>query len=223
MLARFTCLLGLAFLVAPLSAADKEPAGITVDKTARTVTIDCKVAPRKLERYKEIYPIEVIACYPDPKGRKAHETVVTFNVKPSDVHKALESLGLKPGKPAMGKGMTPMGPEVLLFLDLPAEGGGKAKRVPIEETLVEKATGKPMGKLKWLFTGSVMSYPDPEKDDKVYGADQTGTLITVYSVTNETVLQSALSFEQESSLKIETNTKVLPKIGTPVKLVIQAK
>jgi hypothetical protein len=223
MFLRITCLLGVAFLVPPLFAVDKEkPGGITIDKTARTVTIDCKVAPRKLEKYKEIYPIEVIACYPDPRGQKAHETVVTFTVKPSEVHKALESLGLKPGKPVLGEGAAPMGPEVLLFLELPVDGG-KTKRVPIEETLIEKATGKPLAKLKWLFTGSVMTYPDPEKDDKVYGADQTGTLITVYSVTNETVIQSALSFEQEASLKIETNTKVLPKIGTVVKLVIQAK
>jgi hypothetical protein len=148
--------------------------------------------------------------------------VVTFTARPSDVHKALESLGLKPGSPALGKGKTPKGPEVGIFLELPADGG-KTKRVPIEEALVEKATGKPLPKLRWLFTGSVMTNPDPEKDDKVYGADLTGTLITLYSVTNETVIQSGISFEQEASLKVETNPKVLPKIGTPVKLVIQAR
>ena len=59
------------------------------------------MAPRKIDdpRYKEIYPIEVVACWPFPKGQKAHETVVTIEVKPSAVHKALESLGLKPGTP----------------------------------------------------------------------------------------------------------------------------
>ena len=51
----------------------------------------------------KIYPIEVVACWANPKGKKAHETVLTIDVKPSDVHKALESIGLKPGKPARGE------------------------------------------------------------------------------------------------------------------------
>lgn len=219
MFARTTCRFVALLLVPTAFAADKEPAGITVDKKARTVTIDCVVAPRKLPKLDQIYPIEVIACYPAPKGQKAHETVVTFTVKPSDVHKALESLGLKPGKPAMGKGAMPAGPEVSIFLELP----GEKKRVGIEEALVNKKTGEPLSKLRWLFTGSVMTNPDPEKDDKVYGADATGTLITLYSVTNETVFQSAIDFGKEASEKFETNPKVLPKAGTPIKLVIQAR
>src|SRR5215468_3781703 len=104
---RGCCLLIVAVLFAlsslrlgdGLRAADKEPAGIAVDKEKRTITVDARIAPRKIndERYKEIYPIEVIACWEFPKGQKAHETVVTIDIKPSAVHKALESLGLKPG------------------------------------------------------------------------------------------------------------------------------
>ena len=79
--------------------------GLVVDKDAKTVTIDCKIAPRKLPHLKgEIYPLEVIATWPHPKGKKAHETIVTIEAKPSDVHKALESLGLKPGTPVQGDG-----------------------------------------------------------------------------------------------------------------------
>src|SRR5215813_15325461 len=82
------------------SEAGKESAGVKVDKDKRTVTIDAKIAPRKLEYLKgEIYPIEVIACWPHPKGKKAHETIVTIDVMPSAVHKALEEVGLKAGKP----------------------------------------------------------------------------------------------------------------------------
>src|SRR5947209_18571821 len=92
--------------------------GVVVDKAKRTVTIDAKIAPRKLEHLKgQIYPIEVIACWPHPRGKKAHETVVTIaeTIKPSDVHKALEGLGLKAGKPVMGDG-EPKGPAVLVYL-----------------------------------------------------------------------------------------------------------
>src|SRR5262245_44635576 len=106
------------FILLPARADDKGTAGVTVNKDERTITIDCKIAPRKINdpRYKEIYPIEVIACSPFPKGLKAHETVVTIDCKPSALHKALEELGLTPGKPAIGEGK-PQGPEVELFLE----------------------------------------------------------------------------------------------------------
>src|SRR5437867_2944793 len=81
-------------LTAYLPSQEKKGGGVVVDKDAKTITIDAKIAPRKLPHLKgEIYPLEVIATWPHPKGKKAHETIVTIDeaVKPSDVHKALES------------------------------------------------------------------------------------------------------------------------------------
>jgi hypothetical protein len=209
-----------AAVLSPRSApADDAKPAITVDKEKKTVSIACKIAPRKLENLSEIYPIEVVACWPAPKGKKAHETVVTFDAKPSDIHKALESLSLTPGKPAVGEGQSAKGAEVKIYLEVPAPGG-VVRRVPIEKTLVDKKTGKTMPNIKWLFTGSTMTQPDPNKDEKVYGADLTGTLITIFPVTDETVIQTSLTMAEEPILKLETNTKVLPPIGTEVTLVI---
>jgi hypothetical protein len=203
-----------AFLLVALPLHAQQPAAnVSVDKEKKTVSIECVVAPRKV--LEKIYPIEVVATFAAPKGQKAHETVVNYTAKPSEVHKALEGLGLKPGKPVRGKDNKPTGAEVDVFLEI------DGKRVPIEETLVDQKTGKALAKQKWHFTGSVMSFPDPEKDDKVYGADLTGTLITLFSVTDETVLQSGSGLEE--SVKVETNPKVLPKVGTKIKLVIQAR
>jgi hypothetical protein len=220
---RFGFLVSFLLLIIPDLAAADDPAsgGIVVDKDNRTITIDCKIAPRKMEDPKYqgvIYPIEVIACWPYPKGQKAHETVVTIDLKPSEVHKAMESLGLKPGKPAMGD-ETPDGPEVNLYLEIPGED--KPKRVPIERTLIDPKTNKPMPKVKWRFTGSVMTKPSPDKDETVYGADLTGTLIALFPVTSETVLQTSLTLKEEKYLKLETDKNLLPKEGTPVKLVIE--
>jgi hypothetical protein len=200
-----------------VSAAD----GLTVDVEKRTITVACQIAPRKLPNLSEIYPLEVVATYPAPKGQKAHETVVTFDVKPSEIHQALESLGLKAGKPARGEGATATGPELKLFLELPGPGG-IAKRLPIERALVDRKTGKTMPPLKWLFTGSVMKQPDPAKPDLVYAADLTGTLVGIFPVTDEVVIQTNLTMKDEPLIKLDTNTKVLPEIGTPVLLVIQA-
>jgi hypothetical protein len=215
----------LISLVAIIPArAQEKSGGVVVDKDKRTITVDCKIAPRKMEDPKfqgKTWPIEVIACYPYPKGQKAHETVVTIDVKPSEVHKALESFGLKPGKPVRGEAKEPpQGPEVSLFLEI-SDSGGRPKRVPIERTLIDPKTNKPMPKVQWRFTGSIRSKPDPAKDETVYGADMTGTLISIFPVTDETVFQTNLTMKEEKYLKLETDTKLLPPVGTPVKLVIE--
>ncbi|MCS7046845.1 MAG: YdjY domain-containing protein, partial [Gemmataceae bacterium] len=196
---------------------DDKSGGIKIDKEKRTVTIDAVVAPRKLPHLKEIYPLEVIASWPHPKGKKAHETIVTIDVMPSAVHAALVELGLKPGKPAMGgEKEEGQGPEVNIYLDI-VQPDGETKRVSIDKTMVSIANGKPFPKsVKWRFTGSVMTKPDPNKNEEVYGADTTGTLISIFPVTNQTVLQTSLSMQYEKFMKLETNPKVLPKEGTPV-------
>jgi hypothetical protein len=210
---------------APAAAAQdvERPGLLTVDQAKRTLTIACAIAPRKLPNLNEIYPIEVIACYPAPRGQKAHETVVTFTgVKPSTVHKALEQLGLKPGKPAVGEKGRGEGPELRVLLEF-AGADGKVKRVPIEQTMVFRDSGKLVPALTWHFTGSVLKQPDPEKDDKVYGADLTGTLLTLLPVTDETVVQSSLTAADETAFKLETDKKLLPKEGSPAKLIIEVK
>jgi len=202
---------------------DDPKSGVKVDKAKKTVSIDAKIAPRKLEYLKgEIYPIEVIACWPHPKGKKAHETIVTIDAMPSAVHKALEELGLKAGTPIMGAGKDhAKGPDVNIFLEVPTPDG-ESKRVSIDKTLIDSRTGKPFPKtVKWRFTGSVMSKPDPNQDETAYGADLSGTLAVIFPVSNQTVFQSSLTMEYESLMKLETNTKLLPKEGTPVKLVIE--
>lgn len=206
--------------VRTISAQEKPAEAIQVDKEKKTVTVACKIAPRKLPNLSEIYPIEVIASLAAPKGQKAHETVVTFDAKPSDIHKAIESLGLKAGKPAKGEGAAAAGPEVKIYLDLPG-AGGLSKRLPIEKALMDRKTQKAMPPLKWIFTGSITKQPDPNKAETVYGADTTGTLIAIFPVTDETVFQTHLTMKDEPLIKLDTNSKVLPEIGTDVQLVIQ--
>ena len=72
------------------------------------------------------------------------------------------------------------------------------------------------------FTGSAPVQPDPNKSETIYGADWSGTLIAIFPVTKETVLQTSLEIENEKFLKLEV-AKVMPKEGTPVKMVIEVK
>src|SRR5262245_21559011 len=208
----------LLVLSAPVFA---DPAGVKVDKDKNAVIVDAKVAPRKLDKYDQIYPVEVIACWPDPKGQKAHETVVTIEAKPSDVHKALESLGLKSGKPARGEGTDAAGPELKVSLEIP-DGGG-TRKLSIHRFLIDPKTKQAFPRdVKFRFTGSAMRKPDPTKSEEVYGADLSGTLIAIYPVTDETVCQTSLTMKDEKHLKLDVDSAVLPKEGTAVKLIIEA-
>lgn len=219
-------LLGLA----RTTSAD-EKTGVTVDAAKKSVSVDAKVAPRKLEHLKgEQYPIELIASWGHPKGKKAHETVLTFDANPSEVHKALETVGLKPGKPAKGSAMKDgdpdpkaQGPEVNVFIEVP-DGAGGTKRLTLDKVLMDPKTKKAPPKMSFVFTGSAQTAPDPNKpDDKKYGADLTGSLICLFPVTDEVVLQTAWTMKEEKFLKLDVRPDVLPKEGTPVKLVIEAK
>lgn len=197
-----------------------DPKVLVVDKTAKTVTLHGAIAVRKLPNLDQTYPIEVIATWNAPKAQKAHETVVTFrNVNPSDVHKALVDLGLTPGKPAYGDAGKAAGPDVKLLLEF-TNGNGQVEKLPLDKCLIRQ-DGKPVPEFKWHFTGSVMKEPDPEKPLQVYGADLTGTFISIFPVTDCCVFQSHLTMKDEASMKLETNSKVLPKEGTAVKLIIQ--
>lgn len=212
-----------ALIPKTVSEEPLDPNALKVDKATKTVKINGVVAVRKLPNLDQKYPIEVLGTYPAPRGQKAHETVLTFKgVRPSDVHKALESLALKPGKPAYGEGTQAAGPKIKVFIELTGKDG-KSTRVPIEKCLVHKDTGKPMVPLTWHFTGSVVKQPDPEKDAMVYGADLTGTFFSLFPVTDCCVLQTHLTMKDEPNYKLETDPKVLPAEGTAIKLVLVAE
>ncbi len=213
-----------AVAVAADPVANPKDAGIVVDAAKKTVSIPAVVAPRKLANLDQVYPIEVIATFGFREGKKgkAHETVLVTEVSPSKVHKALESLGAKAGTPAKGEGAKAVGPEVTVSIEVPAAGGGPGRRVSIDKVLLDPKTKKPLPKgVKFRFTGSALTELAPDKPEKVYGADLTGTLIAIFPVTDETVLQSSLTMAEEKYLKLEVNKDVLPKEGEAVKLILE--
>lgn len=217
-LVMMTCAFSSEMMVAQ---EKKAKSAVVVDEAKKTVSVDAKVAPRKLPNLDQIYPIELIAGWPAPRGKKAHEIVVSVEVDPSEVHRGLEKLGLKPGKPAKGEDTKAEGPVVNVYMEVPDPTGG-TKKVPMEKVLLDPKTRKPPPKMTFIFTGSVLSAPDPNTPDiKKYGADLTGSLIVLFPVSDETVLQTSWTMKEEKYLKLEVNSDVMPKEGGEVKLVIE--
>ena len=58
------------FLIAPSWSGEKNAApGFTVGKDKRTLTVPATIAPRRLPNLKPVYPIEVGATFPAPRGQ----------------------------------------------------------------------------------------------------------------------------------------------------------
>jgi hypothetical protein len=106
---------------------------------------------------------------------------------------------------------------------------GLVKRVDLARAVVDRRTGlgiEPGGsraRVRWFFTGSSALAGDAAgaaEESEVYGADFSGTLVTIYPVTSETVIQSSLDMEAESLLHLEVAPS-LPPAGTKARLLIE--
>ena len=147
---------------AAAGATTDAAAGITVDKEKRTVTIAAKVAPRKLDdpKFKEIYPIEVIATLPVPQGqegpRDGRHHRRQAERRPQGAGRAwASSRASRPRRPRTSR----PGPEVQLFLEIPP--GKAASACRSSSSWSTRRPSKPMPKVKWLFTGSAMVEAGP--------------------------------------------------------------
>jgi outer membrane protein assembly factor BamB len=215
---------GALVCIADESVKAREAAAIRVevDPKRRSVTVPCRIAPRKLPFLAEIYPLEVVASLPAPAGQKAHETVVTFEASLSEVRQALLNLGLREGKPIKGDtAQSPSGDALDLLIEWPLSSD-TWQTVPVEALIVEERTGRALPDLKWHFTGSAMRQPDPEKDAKILGAEASGTLATLFPVTDETLIQSSLEMADRRLLRLDTDKMAIPPEGTEARLVIVA-
>ena len=110
-------ILGAIVIGAPLLNADDL---VKVDKDKREVRVAAEATKRTSPMGKQ-WPIEVFFCV---ERGKMHETVFHTTAKPSEIHKALEAIGLKKGEPALpadatenGKYQEPKGDKVDVFIE----------------------------------------------------------------------------------------------------------
>jgi hypothetical protein len=99
-------------------------------------------------------PIEFFLIPPD--SGKDYEALAVGYVKPSDVHEALEFVGVKPGRPVdyMADQYWPKGERVLMTYEW--EENGKSRKARAEELIIDTRTGKPLPVTGLIFTGSYL-------------------------------------------------------------------
>ena len=147
-------------------------------------------------------------------GGRDYESLFTLTCSPSALKFALLLLGLPSGE-------TNGAP---LRLDVEWDVAGKPHRVPVETLLLDRTTGKSPARLPFIFTGSFFG-PDLTGSNQIFHADieqahvalwwQPSVLINVRGDRGNPYRGDNQGFE--------VNSKLVPKTGTPVKLIFRSR
>jgi len=149
--------------------------GLVADRKERTVEVLAESTGLAAEETAEFLLI-------GQESSHGYEALLWSFAKPSDVHRALEFIGLKPG--------TPVNPAMLRFwadgdrvnLDIREDGG--TNTIPIEQLILDTETGETLPEEGFIFTGSIMVRPRQGQDKPQYAADEFDPR-SVASIYNE--------------------------------------
>lgn len=151
--------------------------GVVADRKAKRVLVD--VTTTGVEEKK---PIEFLAIA-DNSGHGYESFLMSF-AAPSAVHRALEFIGMKPGRPVNPAKFQfwPKGERVIASMTS-AYDEAPDKAVRMERMLFDRATDKPLPELGYAFVGSVTVEPEKARDGNRYGADlfEPNALVSIYN------------------------------------------
>jgi hypothetical protein len=185
-----------------------------VNAAQRSVEIDAAVAKREHDDVLQ-GAIEYLLVQ---RGGKAYESVFQTDVPGEALHRALQRVGLRPGAPPASPGAGPTGAAVRIEALL-RSADGKESRRPVEEFILDTVAGKPLAELAWVYTGS-KSTEDPNTNRLVLMASQTRNLVSTHRDDPTVLLMNPLP--EASGKRYRRNDAILPKAGTPVRLVFRA-
>ena len=188
-----------------------------LDEKAGTASFAAKVV--KQEVYAELKGVIEYAIV--NKGGKGYESLFEAAVDPIALHQALQTLGVQPGKPAYedddGKAHPPTGGTLAIRVEW--KDGDKARSEPIEAFIIDSTTGKPMEPVRWLFTGSKKGFiPTLEKQDLM--VLNTNNLVALHQTDGTVLVTNPVA--STTGNRYKTNKDLLPKEGTPVRIVMHA-
>lgn len=200
---------------APAAPAKAEMRGIKLDREAGHLDLDAKVVLREGEW------LELLACTP---GTREHESILTVEARPRDIHLALILLGLEPGKPLKWERLDdgevkvhpPTGPKVTISLRY--EEDDQIKTVDANQWIVDQQTGRVMDDNVWLFAGSRFETFDGKE---VYMADPNGSVISIVNFGDDVLARDTEVTRDNDEQSWDANTPVIPKEGTAVTIRIK--
>ena len=194
------------------------PEMVRLDKTSR-VWADKKNKLVVVDGYITLTngQLEMLAC---PVRTKEHESIIALFTKAQFIHAGLLAVGAKKGKPVAWepKYAPPTGSKIGVFA-LWKDDKGKKHMIDAREWVREVGTEKGTLQMPFVFAGSGF-WTDPDDGTKHYMAE-AGDLICVSNFSTATLDIPTKSSQANSGLMFATFTERIPKIKTPVRVVLQ--
>ena len=181
------------------------PEAMRLDVEAGTIDLDAVVVGRDAEW------LELVACSP---GTREHESLVTVVTPPSQIHAALLTLGLEPGRPLhpaedpIENPDTPLVPPTGDPLELVFVVDGA--EVPVAAWVLGDAAPR-----WWLFAGSrLRTYRGVTE----YLADLNGTVASLVSFGDDLLAPPGVVTDGNDGQAIQAEAEAMPPNGTAVVL-----
>lgn len=197
-----------------------EPKGLKAMPKPHLVWIDAKKKQVVVDGYVSLDEglLEMFAC---TTGTKEHESVVAVLCSAQTIHAALLAVGAKTGHPAKWdpKFEPPTGTEIeieMRWLDEKDKWQSQDARKWVYDVKTKKTMQH-----RWVFAGS-MFWKDEETGKEYYSAE-AGDLICVSNFSTAMLDIPVESSQATNGLLFEAYKKNIPKVGTPVRLVLKPK
>jgi hypothetical protein len=196
---------------------DPEPAGVVrlsktgevwLDTKRKAVIVDGQICLREGN-------LEMFAC---PRGSKEHESVVSVNCLPQDVHAGLLAAGAKTGKPVrFDPKYEPASGDVIQIFILWRNEKGESKQAKAQDWVKNARTEKAL-EYDWVFAGSGF-WKDEETGKEHYKANG-GDFICVSNFPSAMLDLPIESSQANGELLFQAFTANIPPKGTKVRLVL---
>ena len=179
----------------------------------RTVVVSSKVVRR--EGF-----LELLLCR---EKTKEHESILAASVDARDLHQAMLSAGLKPGNPVQFQPEYKPATGVPLDIKLRyIDPSGNNQIVPAREWVKKSMTNKTL-EATWVFAGSRLVPNTIDSKSPPYFLANDGDLISISNFESALIDVSVKISSANSDLGYEPMTEKIPKLGTNVAILIEAK
>lgn len=152
------------------------------------------------------------------KSGHDYESLMVAFAKPSDIHRALEKIGLQPGTPVHPDAYEfwPRGDRVAATLLWKPEGEESPVEMAVEKTAVEAE--KVMKPEPWIFTGAPTLPSRAKEGETVYGADEfsPNSIASTFNLRNTVFDLPRQGTKTQTYGTFLRNPQVKAKDGTPM-------
>lgn len=184
--------------------------GIRINWIKRQVEVDATVILRE-------GLIELFAC--SPKNRE-HEAIIRIEARPMHLYQAIGLIGLTPGRPSRFDPQTEKSTPATgdpVDLEVRYSSGAGPRQEPIEAWMKPTDGKTLLGRLPWVFAGSV-----PLEQREGIATDVEGTVVALVDFSSSLIALPETHSDRNDELWLRPNTERIPVVGAKCELIIRA-